>query len=157
MANSTIPNNAGPLTRLTLAVAALLASVGCYDDEALEKAHHDETGLVRLDEIDMGEYRVSLPYAPGDPRAGVVEFHVFGRVTRRDRDKVVSLLKLNEPELRRSVLMLVRGMSQDDLGEPRLDAFRTGVAKAANAALTEHADEKLIKNVGFYRFTLTSL
>ncbi len=140
-------------TTLALAIVAGLSTAGCYDEAALVDAHREETSLVKLDEIDMGEYRISLPSQSGDAGGGVVSFHVFGQATRRDHDQVTKLLKQNDPELRRRILLVVRGLKQAELDEPRLDALRGQILQAANAAL----DAKLVKKIGFYRFSFSTL
>jgi hypothetical protein len=132
--------------------AACLATVGCYDGAALLSVHQSETNTSLLDEIDLGEFRISLPFPPGAADAGIVECHVFGLVARRDREEVVKLLAQNEPEWRRGMLLLVRGLSQEQLGEPKLEALRGEIVAAANAALAH----ELVKNVGFYRFSFTT-
>lgn len=134
---------------LAFALAAVAVLPGCVDGGALVQAQQDETELVRLDEIDMGEYRITLPPASDDAGGAAVEFHIFGQVAMRDRAKVAEDLALNSPELRYRILLLVRSMTRAQLDEPGLETLRSGIAKLANAAL----DKKLIKNVGFYTFS----
>jgi hypothetical protein len=133
---------------LALMVAAAISSPGCFSGGTVLEAHEEETNLVRLDEIDIGEFRITLPHAPGAAGGGVVEFHAFGQVARRDRDKVASTLVHNSAEFRYRVLLLVRGLTRSQLDEPRLQSLRDQITKVANASL----DEKMVKNVGFYRF-----
>jgi hypothetical protein len=129
-------------------VGALAATSGCVDGGAVLDAHEQETNLVRLDEIDIGEFRVTLPHAPGSAGGGVVEFHAFGQVAHRDRDKVASVLHQNSAELRYRVLLLVRALTREQLDEPRLQSLRSQITQVANASF----DEKMVKNVGFYKF-----
>jgi hypothetical protein len=131
----------------------LAAASGCYDGGALVEARRQETNLVRLDEIDMGGFRITLPHVPGEPGGGVVDFHVFGQVARRDRDKVSKALRQNAPELRYRILLLVRALSREELDDPKLTVLRGRIKDVANAAL----DKKVVKNIGFYRFTVTAL
>jgi hypothetical protein len=132
-----------------LAVATALP--GCVDGGALVQARQDEIDLARVEEIDIGEFRITLPHALGAEGGGVVCFRAFGQVAVRDRMKVEEKLALHTPELRYRILLLVRSMTRAQLEEPSLDALRTGIAKLANTAL----DKKLIKNVGFYKFAFT--
>jgi hypothetical protein len=138
-----------------MALAALLAvaAPGCYDRDAIVEARHEETKLVPLKEIDVGEFRITLPHSPGAPGGGVVEFHAFGQVAARDSDDVAGALALNAPELRYRVLLLVRSLTRQELDEPTLTTLRAGIAEVANSAL----DKKRIKNIGFYRFSFTTL
>ncbi len=133
---------------LALIVAAAVATPGCFDGGSLLQAHEEETNLVRLDEIDIGEFRITLPHAPGAAGGGVVEFHAFGQVALRDRDKVASILQQNSAEMRYRVLLLVRALTRDQLDEPKLQSLRKQITQVANASF----DEKMVKNVGFYKF-----
>jgi hypothetical protein len=126
---------------------------GCFDGSAILEAHKEETNLVRLDEIDIGEYRITLPESPGRPSGGVIEFHVFGQVARRDRDKVASALQFNSAEIRHRVLLLTRALTKEQLDEPKLSTLRNEIAKIANASL----ESKMVRNVGFHRFAFTAM
>jgi hypothetical protein len=143
--------NTSRLPRWILAVV-VTAPVGCYDGAVLLTAHRGETDTNSLDEIDLGEFRISLVAPRGEADAGLVEFHVFGQVARRDRDEVAELLAKNEPEWRRRILLLVRGLVASELDEPKLETLRSGIHAAANAALAT----ELIKSVGFYRFSFAT-
>jgi hypothetical protein len=134
-------------------VACGLALPGCFDGGAIVQAQQHETNLVRMDEIPIGEFRITLPHAPGNPGGGIVEFQAFGQVAARDHDKVAKALLLNAPELRYRVLMAVRSLSRQQLEEPNLTSLRTELVKLANAAL----EKKLIKSVGFHKFSFTTL
>lgn len=140
------------LSILAIAACLVCALAGCYDGSALVQAQTEEINLVRMDEIDIGEFRITLPRAPGGPEAGVVEFHAFGQVALRDREEVTKALELNGPEMRYRILLLVRSLTRKDLDEPKLQKLRDEIAKLANAAL----EKKLVKNVGFYSFTFKS-
>jgi hypothetical protein len=153
-AMSNLSTLARPARWAALALAACaLASPGCYDGAVLLAAREEATNLVLLDEVDMGEFRITLPHVPGETGGTVVDFHIFGQVARRDRDKAVKALALQGPELRYRVMLVVRGLSPKDLEEPTLKTLRRGIAAAANGAF----DRKLVENVGFYRFAFTNL
>jgi hypothetical protein len=134
--------------RLAVALLATIALPGCFDGSAILQAHEKETDLVRLDEVDIGEYRITLPHPPGRAGGGVLEFHIFGQVARRDRDKVASALQFNSAEIRYRVLLLTRGLTPEQLDEPKLTTLRTQITKIANASL----ESKMVRNVGFYSF-----
>jgi hypothetical protein len=140
------------LLELALLLAVAGATPGCFDGGTILQAHEEETNLVRLEEIDIGEFRVTLPHAPGAAGGGVVEFHAFGQVTLRDRDKVAGILKENSAELRYRVLLLVRALTREQLDEPKLQSLRDQIANVANASF----DKKMVKNVGFYSFAFTA-
>jgi hypothetical protein len=141
------------LRALAVITSLVVALSGCYDGSALVQAQHDEVNLVRMDEVDLGKFRITLPRVPGASGGGVVEFHAFGQVARRDHDDVAKAFELNGPELRYRVLLLVRSLDRKELDEPKLQKLRDDIAKLANASL-EH---KMIKNVGFYSFTYSAM
>jgi flagellar basal body-associated protein FliL len=136
-----------------LAALALLVAPGCFDRSALEQAQQQETDLVRAAEIELGEFRITLPHEPGTRARGVVEFKAFGRVAARDRDKVAKALAMTGPELRYRVLMAVRALTPKQLEEPTLQTLRGQLVKLANASL----DKQVITSVGFYKFTFNTL
>src|SRR5262245_6329745 len=90
--------------RMALVAAALaacaLAVCGCVDSTALAQAQQEEVDLSRMDEIEIGTFRITLPRAEGSQRGGVVEFKAFGQVPARERKAVAKALALNTPELR---------------------------------------------------------
>lgn len=145
--------------RTPAALAALLWSAcalplaGCFDSGAILKAQEHEASRVRMDEIAIGEFRITLPQAPGQLAGGIVEFQAFGRVAARDRDKVQKALLLRAPELRYHVLMAVRALTPKQLEEPNLATLRAELTKLANASL----EKKLITSVGFQKFSFTTL
>jgi hypothetical protein len=135
-----------------LVLAAILGLaptvVGCFDRNTLVEAKQEESILVQLDEIDLGKFRITLPGALPATNGGIVEFHAFGQVAKRDRAKVSTTLKLNEPEFRYRLILAVRSMTEKELTQPALKRLRSELTKLANAPL-EHGE---IKSVGFYEF-----
>jgi hypothetical protein len=136
-----------------LCAACALPLVGCFDSSAIVQAQQHESGRERMDEIAIGEFRITLPQAPGQLAGGIVEFQAFGRVAARDRDKVQKALLLNAPELRHHVLIAVRSLTPKQLEEPSLATLRAELTKLANASL----EKKLITSVGFQKFSFTTL
>ena len=126
-----------------------LGLAGCYDGGELVDSRQKEIDLVRMDEIEIGEFRVTLPRADGTPGGGVVEFSAFGQVSRHDRDEAAKALEFNRSELRDRVLLLVRSLSREDLAEPKLQKVRDGIAALANSTF----DKQLVRNIGFYNFS----
>lgn len=129
------------------AIVAVLA--GCYDADKLLRQRAEVESGTRLEEVDLGEYRVTLPHVLGDATDSVVDFHAFGQVTRRDRDKLATALAAREPELRSKLLLMLRGLPDAAYEEPKLTALRQQIAEAINRSL----DKNMIKQVGFFRFT----
>ncbi len=130
-------------------VVGLAASAtGCFNGNSLLEAKQEETNLVQLDEIDLGEFRLTLPGTLPGTNGGILEFHAFGQVAKRDRARVATILKLNEPEFRYRSVLAVRLMTEQDLSQPGLSRLRNELVKLANAPL-EHGE---IKSIGFYQY-----
>jgi hypothetical protein len=145
-----------PITSQTFAWAALAtlaALAGCYNAEALQHARRAETNLVQLAEVDLGAFHITLPQATGEAGGCVVDFHAFGRVARRDQNKVAKALVERGPELRSLMLLALRGMTAEQFEEPTLQSLRGAIARAINQAL----EKQHVKNVGFYEFSYTIL
>jgi len=126
------------------------AALGCYDAEQLFKDRQEATNVLRLEEVDLGAFRVSLPHVLGSAFDSVVDFHVFGNVSRRDRAAVAQALETRAPELRSRMLLSIRGMSDMDFEDPKLAKLREAIASVVNDAL----EKQLVKKVGFYHFEL---
>lgn len=132
-----------------LGLATLGATAGCYDAAALRKERQEATSVARLEEVDLGAYRVTLPHKLGVAIDRVVDFHAFGQVARRHRSTVAKALELRSAELRAQMLLELRGLPAVAYEEPKLIALRQKIADVINGAL----DDKLVKQVGFYHYT----
>lgn len=137
----------------TLALLGLAALAGCYDSEAMKASRHDDATVTKLAEVDLGKFHVTLPLATGDTGGGVVDFHAFGRVSRRDLPAVAKAVEERRSELRSHMLLAIRSATSKQFEEPKLDALREEIAKVINGAL----EKGRVKNVGFYRFSFTAL
>lgn len=140
---------AGVVAVMTLAGAVVLT--GCLDADALKESRSKAREEIKLAEIDLGEFRVSLPHQPGEPGAGLVDFHAFGEVTHGDHQATAKSLAECVPELRAALLLCIRGLSPEQLEDPQLADLRSSIADVVNRSL----DKKLVQSVGFYRFSFT--
>ena len=132
-----------------VAVLACLPTLGgCYDAAAMLQTRRDEVDVLRLEEVDLGKFRITLPHLPGDTDGGVVDFHAFGQVARSHRQEVTDLLESRGPELRYRMLLSVRSMAREKLDEPKLESLRLLIADVINGSL----EEKPVKSVGFFHF-----
>jgi hypothetical protein len=140
--------------RAALAVFALLTLplAGCYDTAALLQARQDARDLIQMEEVDLGAYRISLPHKLGEATDNLVDFHVFGQVTRGDRQAIDDALQMRTAELRAKMLVEVREMSSKTFEEANLTTLRQAVADVINSAL----GRRVVKRVGFYRFAFNA-
>jgi len=141
------------LATLASALACLAACSGCYDAESLAAARRDDANGLKLVEVDVGQYRVTLPKLPGMDGAGVIGFHAFGQVANRDKEFVTEQLKEREPELRHRMLLAVRRLKRDGLEEPDLESLRDQVHDVLNAML----GDDIVHHIGFYDFSYVTM
>jgi hypothetical protein len=141
----------GKITRsaFSLLLGAAPLMLGCYNAEALRKEHSEALEVIRMEEIDLGEFAISLPHVLGNATDSMVVFHVFGHVKSQDRTKVARALEMRGPELRSRMLVSIRTLTDADFDEPELTRLRQSIADVINGAL----QEKLVKKVGFYNYS----
>lgn len=140
----------------TLSAMTLLGGMsllaGCYNADALIASQKDLAQLTRLEEVDLGEFRVTLPYRPHSTSSLVVDFHAFGRVSHSNYKKVSQTIEQNGPKLRHRMLITVRELGAQELQEPALDTLRVNIEHIVNEIL----DDQSMRAIGFYRFSLMS-
>ncbi|MEO2045131.1 MAG: hypothetical protein ABGX16_00980 [Pirellulales bacterium] len=125
---------------------------GCYQADDIISSRKELVGLTRLEEIDLGEFRVTLPYRPRSTSSLVVDFHAFGRVSHGNYKKVSQTIEQNGPKLRHQMLITVRELGAKELQQPKLDTLRAKIEQVVNDLLEDQA----MQAVGFYRFSLRS-
>jgi flagellar basal body-associated protein FliL len=135
------------------AIALLLSLAGCYDTAALLKARQDSRDLNQMDEVDLGAYRITLPHTLGEATDNLIDFHVFGQVTRGDRQAIDDALQMRGAELRAKLLVEVRSMDLHAFEEAQLATLRSAIAAVINDTL----GRRVVKQVGFYRFSFNTI
>lgn len=121
---------------------------GCYDEQALIDARQATATKARLEEVDLGRFRVTMPRPSSELERDEVIFHVFGRVANRDLPIVQQLLAKNRPELNHGLLLSIRQMGMDEIADPALEELRETIKKSFN----EMVEGDPIQSVGFYEF-----
>ena len=105
--------------------------------------------LARLEEIDLGKFRLTLSRPVQSEEMAEIQFHAFGQVANRDLDEVSDALETYGPELRHRLLLAARELSLEDLEDARLDLLRTHIATVINETLPGEP----LQSVGFYQFS----
>ena len=101
---------------------------------------------------DVREIARSFPAKPvliGASLGGVASLLAAGE----SETPIASALQFNSAEIRYRILMAARGLTQEQLDEPKLTTLRSQIAKIANASL----ESKMVRSVGFYRFAFTAM
>ena len=134
---------------LVLALAVCLVS-GCYDGTALLKNAQSAALNTTLAEVDLGEFRTTLPRDPSTGTFTTLEMHIFGTVPQARLAAVERQLKNDEYRLRHETLTAVRQSSSEDLGDPSLSKIRTRIEEVVNKVLADAP----VEGIGFYQLTL---
>lgn len=140
---------------LKVGCATILIGVqaGCYDAEALIKARREIAIKARLVEVDLGEFRITLPGPYTERKRAEIHFRAFGQVANRELKLVRATLRKNGPDLQNRMLLVVRKMKMQEIQEPRLSALRESLASAINDTLPGDP----LQSVGFYSFRFIDL
>lgn len=150
---STKKLNAAPRRALVALSLLTLPLAGCYDTAALLKARQDSRDLIQMDEVDLGAYRITLPHTLGESTDNLIDFQVFGQVTRGDRQALDDALRMRGAELRAKMLVEVRAMDPRTFEEAKLTTLRKSIAEVINGTL----GRRVVKHVGFYRFSFNAI
>ena len=137
-----------PRLRLSCLPLAGLLLVGCFDSQAMIDARRQVAVLARLEEVDLGKFRLTLSQPVQTTEMAEIEFHAFGQVANRDYDKVIEALEIHGPELRHRLLLAARQLNLQDIEDPEIDLLREKIAVVVNETIPGEP----LQNVGFYRF-----
>ena len=136
------------LTLSLLIGMALLASSGCFDANRLIESRRLTAIRAKLQEVDLGEFRVTLPQGDTVDHTTELRFRVFGRVATRQAESVREVIDNFEPQIRDQMLVATRELLPTDIEEPKLKALRETIAEVVNSYL----EEDPVQSVGFYSF-----
>ncbi len=138
--------------RRAMAVVCL-SSVGCFDADAMIEARRKVAILARLEEVDLGEYRLTLPQPVQSTEMAEVQFHVFGQVANRDLDQVTEALETYGPELRSRILLAARQLNLKDLEDAQLKLLRTEIVQVVNDTLPGEPLQSIgLYSLNYYNF-----
>ncbi len=134
------------LAGIALVLVATLACPGCYDGKVIIERVRSAALRNRLEEIDLGTFRTTMPRDPATNGFAEVEIHIFGTAPRYRVKSIERQLEDDDYHLRHDALTTLRNMSNDELAEPDLDVLRERFLRVANQLL----DDAPIKSIGFY-------
>jgi hypothetical protein len=134
-----------------LAVALALCA-GCYDGSEMVKQAQSVALKTRLAEIDLGQFKTTLPRDPVTNHFTALDIHIFGTVPRYRLAAVTKQLKNDEYRMRHETLVAVRKSTREELAEPNFAQLRARLEKVVNGLL----EDAPVKEVGFYQLTMRS-
>ena len=117
------------------AVAVAVATAGCYDAESLIAKVNDEASRMRLEEVELGVYRTTLPRTSDSMATVTLELELFGFIAKKDVPDAQVRLSEAESLMRHDILVAVRQSTADEFADPELQAVRTRVLQVANDLL----------------------
>ena len=127
---------------------ACLLLTGCFDSSAMIDARRKVAVLARLEEIDLGKFRLTLSQPVQSDAMAEIHFHAFGQIANRDLEQVTDALETYGPELRHRLLLATRAFKLEDLEDAKLERLRTQIATVINETLPGEP----LQSVGFYKF-----
>lgn len=143
----------GGLLAVILAASHGVCLTGCYDAKALVDARRAVAVRARLTEVDLGEFRITLPGPYTERKRAEIHFRAFGQVANRDLKLIKETLEKNGPDLQNRLLLVVRQMKMREIQEPSLKTLRNSIASAINDTLPGDP----LQSVGFYHFGFVNL
>ena len=99
---------------------------GCFNADAMLESRLKNARLSTLEEVELGEFQVTLPQLPHSNATTVIDFHAFAHVANRDVSAVTQMIQQRSPEICHNMLIAVRNLKLEELEEPTLDALKKG-------------------------------
>lgn len=135
------------LTAWCIACCAVVSCfTGCYDTELLIQRARDKAVRSRLEEIDLGTFRVTLPRDPVTSNMTEIDVHMFGKMPHYKISGAEKELEEKAYLLHDRTLAKLRQFNQRDLIDPDLEKLRAELLVTVNSVL----DDPSVKEVGFY-------
>ena len=100
--------------------------------------------MARLEEVDLGKFRVSIPRPSETTEVAEIQFRVYGHVANRDLKLVQESLETRGPQLRHSMLLATRQLDLKEIEDPQ----RVHLTEVVNDTLPGDP----LQSVGFYQF-----
>ena len=134
---------AGKVRKLAWAMSVAL-SAGCYDSRALVEQVRTDALRSQTHEVDLGEYRTTMPRDPDTATLTEIELHLYGTVPQYRIPAIEKQLKADGYKLRYDTLVAIRKTTSEELAEPNLGQLRARLTQVANNVL----EDAPIKTIG---------
>ncbi|WP_425396524.1 hypothetical protein [Aeoliella sp.] len=128
---------------ILLTAGALLAASGCYNSKKLLEEARNQAIRTRLDEVQLGEFRTTLPRPDADSSPMEVVVDLFGTVPRYKIPEVSQVIERDDYRVRQAVIIALRKTTAAEIADPRLTTFRERLLTVVNAELGETKLESL--------------
>lgn len=145
--------HARPLRGAALALCAWasLCASGCYNGDALVERARSRAIRTRLEEVDLGKYRITLP--PDSARNEMYELrmHFFAHAARHKVSRLLDEVEEKSYLIRDRLLSSIRAMEPEEFEDPELAMVKSSALEAVNGVL----EEPLFSSLGLYEFHLS--
>ena len=124
---------------------------GCYNGDALVERIRSRAISTRLEEIDLGHIRVTLPRDAQIDETVEMHVHLFAHAARHKIDDLKEELELKSFLINDELLTTFRNFTSEDLADPELNRVRDSVL----ATMNELLDEPVLSSLGLYDFYIS--
>ncbi len=134
-----------PHHRLLVAVVSCvaLAMPGCYNsDQMIERARNSELAT-RLEEVDLGTYRVTLPLDETTGARTELVLRLVGTARRYRIGDIEQRIESQRFLLRQRTITAARQTAPEELADPQMTALRERLFAVTNEVLAEHSIDAL--------------
>lgn len=136
-----------------LCALAGLSVTGCFDADAMIAERRKVAILARLEEVDLGEFRLTLPRPVQTNDMAEIQFQVFGQVANRDLEEVTEALEMYGPELRHRILLAARQLQLEDMEDAELALLRSEITTVVNETIPGEPVHSIgVKELSYYNF-----
>ncbi len=124
--------------RLTVSLlAGWLLLPGCYNDEQLVQEVRNNAIRARLEEVDLGHFRTTLPRDPNSSSRIEVDLELYGTTARYKVAELEEAIEAVQHRLRQALLQAIRQTTVEEMDDPNLKQLRQRLFKVTNAELGE--------------------
>lgn len=135
-----------------LPTACCLLLTGCYDSAEMLQRVRNAALKQQLEEVDLGQYQVSLPRRLDSGEAVEIAIHMVGQLPRYRVKEVSKLLEEKLFLIRSETVMTLRNCPPEELTEPSLAQLKARLLKLTNDALGEKlVEDVVLREFGFSR------
>lgn len=119
-------------TVLTLLACACLAAGGCYNGEALVERVRNDALRTRMDEVELGRFRVTLPRHIKNGEMTEIDITLFAESERYKINEIESDLENKRALVQDETLRTLRETKRKELIDPKLRELRQRLLAAIN-------------------------
>ncbi len=129
-----------PAPRQSVVVALLIASFslgvgGCYDSEALVERVRNKALRTRLDEVELGSFRVTLPRDTNSGEMTEIDIHLFAESQRYKINEIQDEIQAKQALVQDEALRTLRDATRKELIDPQLRGLRERLLESINVLI----------------------